>query len=71
MDNTTRRLVDHVLEVRYEDLPETVVAHSKRRVLDTLGCAIAAFDLPVAVAARTLASRSSFDDSELDEALAS
>src|ERR1700741_2997088 len=31
-------------ELRYEDLPATVVARAKRVILDTLGCALGAVD---------------------------
>jgi len=51
-DNSlARKLGDYVLALRYDDLPGEVVRNAKRMTLDTLGCAIAAFDgAPVAIA---------------------
>lgn len=61
MDATTRKLVDYTLSVRFEDLSDTVTAGCKDRILDTLGCAAAAYEHPVSVIARRLAGRYSMD----------
>lgn len=61
MDATTEKLVDYTLQTDYDDLPESVTAACKDRVLDTLGCVAAAYDHPVSVAARRLAGRYSMD----------
>ena len=61
MDATTRRLVEFALDTRYEDLAARTVLQAKRRLLDTLGCAMAAFDLGPAVIARRQAARYRFD----------
>ena len=63
MDATTEKLVDYTLGVRYEDISAETVAACKLRILDTLGCAAGAYDHPVAVAARRLASRYTMDTS--------
>jgi 2-methylcitrate dehydratase len=51
------RLADFALGARFEDLPVEVVAEAKRRLLDTLGCAVAAIDEPAPTIARRVASR--------------
>lgn len=61
MDATTRRLVEFALDTRYEDLAGETVLQAKRRLLDTLGCAAAGFDLGPAVIARRQAARYGFD----------
>ena len=38
----TDRLADFALDTRFEDLPAEVVKEAKRRLLDTLACAIGA-----------------------------
>lgn len=40
---TTKALADFVATLRYEDLPEAVVAQACRLILDAVGCAVAAW----------------------------
>lgn len=61
MDATTEKLVDYAMGVRFEDLPAETVSACQHRILDTLGCVAGAFDHPVSVAARNLASRYTMD----------
>jgi 2-methylcitrate dehydratase len=51
------RLTEFALETRIEDLPAEVVVQTKRRLLDTLGCAIGALDEPAPKIAHRVASR--------------
>lgn len=55
MDRTANRLVEYTLSQRYEDLPPEVVKAAKRRVVDSLGCGLAAYLAPPAKIARHLA----------------
>jgi 2-methylcitrate dehydratase len=55
--NLADRLTDFALGIRFDDLPVVVVTESKRRLLDTLGCAAAAIDEPAPSIARRAASR--------------
>ena len=57
MDSSIRRIADYACALRYGDLPAAVVHHCKRRVLDTLGCAIGAFEAQPSRIARALALR--------------
>lgn len=57
MDKTTAKLVDYALDTGYADLAPAVVHACKMRLLDTLGCAVGAYDAPVAQSARALAYR--------------
>jgi len=59
----TDRLADFALDTRFEDLPAEVVKEAKRRLLDTLACAIGALDEPAPKIARRLASRIQGDPS--------
>src|SRR5271165_6651807 len=59
----TDRLADFALDTRFEDLPAEVVMEAKRRLLDTLACAIGALDEPAPKIARRLASRIQGDPS--------
>jgi 2-methylcitrate dehydratase len=49
------RLATFALQTRFEDLPAEVVLESKRRLLDTLGCAVGAMDEPAPRIARRAA----------------
>jgi 2-methylcitrate dehydratase len=49
------RLVDFALGSRFEDLPATVVAEAKRRLVDALGCASGALEEPAPTIARRVA----------------
>ena len=53
----TDRLADFALDTRFEELPAEVVKEAKRRLLDTLACAIGALDEPAPQIARRVASR--------------
>ncbi len=53
----TDRLADFALGTRFEDLPAEVVQEARRRLLDTLACAIGALDEPAPRIARRVASR--------------
>lgn len=55
MDRTTEQLASFACGLRYEDLPRDVVHETKRRLIDTLGCAIGGADSPPARIARALA----------------
>jgi 2-methylcitrate dehydratase len=48
-------MVDYALGLRYGDLPDSAVHHAKRRVIDTLGGALAAYTAPPVRIARKLA----------------
>src|SRR3546814_16367760 len=49
------KLADYVARTRFEDLPETVVAHAKWCVLDSIGVGLASRLKPWAVAALNVA----------------
>lgn len=55
MDATTRHLVEFTLDARTSKLAPAVVHECKRRLIDTLGCAVGAFDDPLSVVIRELA----------------
>ena len=55
MDETAGRLVSHACSLKFEDLPAQVVWNAKARLLDSIGCALAAYDAPPVVIARRLA----------------
>ena len=57
MDAIVEQLVAHAFHSRWDRPPFQIVHECKRRVIDTLGCAIAAFDSEPARIARGLASR--------------
>jgi len=57
MDATTRRLVDFALRAEFAALPAATVHECKRRLIDTLGCAIGAYDEPLCRSARAIAGR--------------
>src|SRR5215469_15259797 len=61
-DATVRRIADYVLGLRFADLPAEAVHACKRRIADTLGCAVAAFDAEPCRIARTLALRADAAD---------
>lgn len=56
-DATVRRIAEYVAGLRFEDLPAEAVHACKRRIADTLGCALAAFDAEPCRIARALALR--------------
>jgi len=55
MDPTTLKLVEFAASARYAQLQSSVVHECKRRLLDTLGCAIGAFNDPLVVNLRAMA----------------
>ncbi|HEX3244187.1 MAG TPA: MmgE/PrpD family protein, partial [Chloroflexota bacterium] len=60
MDQTTRLLASYAAELSYAALTASAVHQCKRRIIDTLACATAAFDSePVTIARRMARSRHS------------
>jgi 2-methylcitrate dehydratase len=57
MDSFVKQIADHAGSDRWDRLPDPVVHECKRRIIDTLGCAIAAFDAEPSRIGRTLAMR--------------
>jgi len=58
MDANVAKIAEYVSRVRYEDLPPDVVHDAKRRIIDTLGCGLGAFDAEPCRIARRIAGRS-------------
>lgn len=56
-DATLGCIADYVAGVRYEELSGETIHACKRRIVDTLGCAVAAFDAELCRIARALALR--------------
>ena len=57
MDATTERLVDFAQQAEFDRLSAETAKACKRRLIDTLGCAIGAYDEPLSAMARAVASR--------------
>jgi 2-methylcitrate dehydratase len=57
MDKTREKLVSYAAALRYQDLTPKAVHAVKRSVIDSVGCALGAFDAAPAVAARKLAAQ--------------
>ena len=57
MDASISRIADYASTLEYESLPAEVVHECKRRLVDTVGCALGAFDDEPSRIARLLASR--------------
>jgi 2-methylcitrate dehydratase len=57
MDASIGRIADYARTLAYGDLPAKVVHECKRRIVDTIGCALGAFDEEPSRIARTLATR--------------
>src|SRR6266508_1653316 len=55
MDRSTELLASYAAALSYEQLTEAAIHHTKRRIIDTLACAIAAFDAEPSVVARRMA----------------
>lgn len=55
MDAMTRQIADFAARLRYDDLPETVVHAAERFMVDSLACAVAAYDCEPARIGRRLA----------------
>jgi 2-methylcitrate dehydratase len=52
-----QHLAAFALGTRFEDLPQTVVVEARRRLLDSLGCAVGALEEPAPSVARRVAAR--------------
>jgi len=62
MGNTlATRMAEYCVGLRYEDLPATVVHEVKRRLLDSIGCAMGAWDAEPSVVGRNIAKTLSAD----------
>jgi 2-methylcitrate dehydratase len=48
-------LADLMHGVRYDDLPPAAIAHARRLMLDTIGCALGAVSSPACTAVRAMA----------------
>ncbi|HEX2830597.1 MAG TPA: MmgE/PrpD family protein [Burkholderiales bacterium] len=59
MDRTTQKLASYVASLTFEDLPATTVHQAKRRLIDSIGCAIGGYDSEPARIARALAAEAS------------
>lgn len=57
MDHSTRSIAEFATRLGFADLPAEVVHDCKRRIIDTIGCAIAAFDDEPVRIARAVAMR--------------
>jgi 2-methylcitrate dehydratase len=57
MDASITRIVDYASTLTFADLPAQVVHECKRRIIDTVGCALGAFDEQPSRIARALAAR--------------
>ncbi|MEA3025036.1 MAG: 2-methylcitrate dehydratase [Alphaproteobacteria bacterium] len=57
MDHSTKSIAGFATRLDYDDLPAEVVHDCKRRIIDTIGCAIAAFDEEPVRIARAVAMR--------------
>ncbi|MDA1035296.1 MAG: MmgE/PrpD family protein [Chloroflexi bacterium] len=55
MDDTTKLLASYSHTLTYDDLPQATVHEAKRRIIDALGCAIAAYDAEPCAALRGMA----------------
>jgi len=62
MDSSIGRIADYTSNLRFTDLSTDVVHDCKRRLLDTVGCGLAAFDAEPSRIARTLAMRASMNN---------
>ncbi len=57
-DTTLGRMVDYGSRLEYRDLPASAIHETKRRLIDTLGCMLGAYDAEPSRIARSMASRS-------------
>src|SRR4051812_29982105 len=55
MDASTKKLVDFAMQAEFAALPAAAVHECKRRLIDTFGCAIGAFDEGLSRSARAIA----------------
>ncbi|HEY2952588.1 MAG TPA: MmgE/PrpD family protein, partial [Verrucomicrobiae bacterium] len=56
MTPLAQQLAEYAVEVKFKDLPPPVVHEVKRRVIDSIGCALGAWDAEPCVIARRVAS---------------
>jgi 2-methylcitrate dehydratase len=61
-DATVRRIADYACGLSFSDIPPDAIHACKRRIVDTLGCAVAGFDAEPCRIARALALRSEAAD---------
>jgi len=59
MDQTTRTLAEYVTRLRYDGLEPNTIREAKKRLIDSIGCALGGFEAEPAAIARRLASKSS------------
>jgi len=57
--NLAQDLADYVKSVKYQDLPENVIHETKKRTIDSLGCAIGAYNSEPVKISRKLAEQAS------------
>lgn len=57
MDATLKKITDFSIQLGYDDLPPVAVHECKRRVIDTLACALGGFDAEPSKIARAVAGR--------------
>lgn len=57
MDATIRRIADYACALRFDALGEETVHQAKRRIIDTVGCALGGYEAEPCRIARALASR--------------
>src|SRR5213593_3471558 len=53
--NLAEQLADYVHSINYQDVPENVIHETKKRIIDSLGCAIGAFNSDPVKASRRVA----------------
>ena len=59
MDRTTQKLAGYIASLTWEDLPASTVHEAKRRLIDSIGCAIGGYPSEPARIARALAAEAS------------
>ena len=59
MDKTTRTLAEYVTRLSFDRLEATTIREAKKRLLDSLGCALGGFDSEPATIARRFAAKTS------------
>ena len=57
MDKTTQRLVEFALEAKFSTLSTQTLHECNRRLIDAFASALAAYDEPLCIGARAIASR--------------
>lgn len=59
MDNTTRTLAEYVTRLRFDRLQEATIREAKKRLIDSVACALGGFDSKPAAIARRMAAKTS------------